>query len=201
MRGTHSERGFSLIEVIVAITLLLVVTVAATPLIVNSLHFSTAQQRQQAAVIVTQEAMEQVRVRTAGLTSVAPLVAGRRGSDVTAQFTRLSAHAGVAQTNTASDPSATVGSPSALLPLTVTVARDGTAYTVETLIGTCTQQKNGSGQLRCLKTGTGNAMVRAIVVTKWTAGETCTSTPAGYCSYETMSLVNLDTDLEWSDAS
>ena len=200
MRQSHNQLGFSLVEVIVAITLLLVVTVAATPLIINGLHFSTAQQRQQAAVIVTQEAMEQVRVRTAGLTSVAPLVAGRRGSDVTEQFTRLSGHAGVAQTNPASEPSAAVGSPSALLPITATVSRDGTVYTVETLIGTCIQQKV-SGQLRCLKTGTGNAMVRAIVVTKWTAGETCTSTPAGYCSYETMSLVNLDTDLEWSDAS
>ncbi|CAG7601042.1 prepilin-type N-terminal cleavage/methylation domain-containing protein [Leucobacter soli] len=201
MHRSRSDRGFTLIEVIVAITLLLVVTVAALPLIINSLQFSTAQQRQQAGVIVTQEAMEQVRVRASGLTAVAPLVAGRHSSDVGAQFTRVSTHPGVAQTNAASDPAAASGSAAALLPLQQNVRRDGTDYTVETLIGTCTQQKNGTGELRCLKTGTGNAMVRTIVVTKWTAGDACTGSPAGYCSYEAMSLINLDTDLEWSDAS
>lgn len=200
MRQTSADRGFTLVEVVVAITLLMVVTIAATPLIINGLRFSAEQQRQQAAVIVTQEAMEQVRVRASGLTAAAPLVQGRHSSDVAAQLGRLSAHPGIGQTNAAADPAATAGSPGALLPLVSTVQRDGTDFTVETAIGTCTLQRDASSQLRCLKTGTGSAMLRVVVVTKWTAGAVCSDSAAGYCSYEAISLVNLDTDLEWSDA-
>lgn len=201
MQNDRADHGFSLVEVIVAITLLMVVMIAATPLFINGLQFSADQQRQQAAVVVTQEAMEEVRARSSGLTTASPLVAGRHANDVTAQFTRLSTHSGVGETVPAADASATTGSVSALIPLTRTVQRDGTDYTVETVIGSCTLQRNAANELRCLPGGTGGSMVRAIVVTKWTAGAVCSGSAAGYCSYEALSLMNLDADLEWSDAS
>lgn len=200
MRRGDDDLGFTLVEVIVSITLLLVVVVAATPLIINGIKFSAEQQRHQAAVIVTQEAMEEIRARTSGLTTPGPLVKGRHSSDVSAQFGRLAGHAGVALTAPASDSAAGAGSGTAVIPLTKEVQRDGTTYTVETLIGTCTLQKNAASEIRCLATGTGGKMVRAVVVTKWQASDTCTNSDAGYCSYEALTLISLDTDLEWNNA-
>lgn len=197
----RADRGFTLVEVIVAITLLMLVTIAATPLIVNGLQLSTDQQRQQAAVIVAQEAMEEVRARASGLTSVSPLVTGRHTSDVTAQFARLSGHPGIGETTPAHDSAASAGSPGAAIPIVRDVQRDGTDYTVETVIGACTLQQEASGDLRCLRTGSGSPMVRSIVIVTWTAGSLCSDSAAGYCSYQAMTLINLDTDLEWSDAN
>lgn len=197
-RAIRRASGFTLIEVIVAISLLMVVVAAATPLIVNGLKLSAAQQRQQVGVIVANEAMENVRARTKSLSNVEDLVTGRSAAAVAAQFSALSDVAGVSQTNPASDPKASTAT-DLPLPISGTDSRDGTVYEVNTVIGTCTQSVTSSGTGACTKAATspsGRSMVRVIVVVSWSNSGGCT---ADGCRYVTSTLLNLDRDLEWSD--
>ncbi|MGO2654703.1 MAG: type IV pilus modification PilV family protein [Pseudoclavibacter sp.] len=197
-RAHRSASGFTLVEVIVAIALLMVVTAAATPLIISGVRLSAEQQRQQVGVIVANEVMENVRGHTnESLSNVEPLVTGRSAAAVSAQFTALADVPGVSETEKASDAHAATAS-NTPIPIAQTINRDGTDYTVNTVIGTCTQQVSGAGTGSCTKitTTTGRAMVRVIVVVDWSGSEGCTTDG---CRYTTSTLINLNRDLEWSD--
>lgn len=179
--------GFTLVEVIVAISLLLVVLGAATPMIVGGLRLSATERSQQTAVIVANEALEQVRARSKNLNSVDALVSGRAATtDAQHRWEQWGDIPGVAETSPAWDAHATSGS-TQVLPMTTQTTRNGTVFTVDTLIGTCSNT-TVSGKAVCKNTTGEHNMVRAIVIVSWGDDQ----------SYSTATLFNLDTDLEWN---
>ncbi len=86
--------GFSLIEVIVALGLILLVMTSSVVFFVNSLHTSAGQQSRQAAISVADQAIEVARA-----VPVANLVDGRDQATADAQWTALPAGALAAKTS------------------------------------------------------------------------------------------------------
>ena len=153
-RANAADSGFSLIEVVVAIALLLIVTTSALYFVSKARYTSTDQQATQIAAALASSAMEQVyAVPTKPVSSgVINLYTGRSRTDVTAAFAANSSIAGVSSTFPVWDPAASTTSVTAacptptlasiptsgpLIPVTCTNTSNGTIYTVTTLIGAC----------------------------------------------------------------
>ena len=168
-RATAADSGFSLIEVVVAIALLIIVSTSALYFVSKARYTSTDQQATQIAATLASSTMEQVYAiepSTNLLSGVSKLYNGRNRTDVTAAFAANSAIPGVVSTfpvwdstatatatsATAACPTPTVASiPSSgpLLPLSCTNTVNGTIYTVTTLIGACyraASYTNGAAQ-------------------------------------------------------
>jgi prepilin-type N-terminal cleavage/methylation domain-containing protein len=200
------EAGFSLIEVLVAISLITIVATASATLVLNGIAAGATVERRQVAVTIASGAMESVSaqsVNTTAATGVSALYTGRTYADLHAAWTANSTAAGIPQSYEAWDPTAVPASiPS--LPITSTVTRAGTDYSVETLIGTCIQPTAGgdcgkiAGYLGATPPATVpsnfTTLIRVVVLVKWTAGEKCA---ASGCSYVASTLIDPHLDLEW----
>ncbi|WP_312676773.1 prepilin-type N-terminal cleavage/methylation domain-containing protein [Microbacterium sp.] len=196
--SSRNETGFTLIEVTVAISLLLVVALAAGAFAVNALKLGAQQQRMQVAVTVAGERMEQVQRLTASNAQITTLVAGRGATAVTTSFAANAAVQGVAQTY---ELAGTAGVQT--IPITQTVTRSGSDYTSTVLIGSCYQPKAGgactkrSGKATdALAAATAAAdgytqLVRVIVTVTYTGS--C----AGGCRYTTATLFDTKGDPTW----
>jgi prepilin-type N-terminal cleavage/methylation domain-containing protein len=199
----RGDSGLSLMEVIVAIAIMTVISTAAASLSINGVKTVANEERSQVAVTLANGYMEQVSawsVATNASTGVSNLYTGRSMGDVQAAFNANSTRPGVAQTNAVWD--GTVPLTASVYPLTTGVLpvfvikpENGTQYTVTTLIGSCYQQTNSTTS-DCLAAQGANpdAMIRVIVIVKWTAGSQCA---ASGCYYQTSSLLDPSTDLEW----
>lgn len=200
-----SDRGFTMIEVLAAIVILGIVTTAATLFSIQALQATETQQRRQVAVAIATEAMEAVNSRVATVeagTGVSYLLGGRNQTLVTNAWTANSAVVGVAQTYAAWDPGA-ASTASPRIPLTGTETRNGTIYSVTTLIGWCYQSELTSDCIKVAGSATppaspssslANRMLRVITVVRWSAGEQCSVTP---CDVQIVTLVDGSGDLEW----
>jgi type II secretory pathway pseudopilin PulG len=150
------DGGFSLIEVVVSIALLIIVTTAALYFVSKARYTSTDQQATQIAAALASSTMEQVyavpTIISASSGGVSNLYKGRYRTDVTAAFAANSAIPGVSSTfpvwdSTAATTAATAGCPTPtvasipssgpIIPITCTNTVNGTTYTVTTLIGAC----------------------------------------------------------------
>lgn len=208
------DDGFSLIEVVVAIVIVGTLTVTSLGIFLSSMEAANSQQRRQIAITVANESMESVsawstalvNVVAAGEPDVSALYTGRHGQAVRDQWAANPGVSGIDQTYARWNPDATAASvPS--LPLTRTVTRSGTRFTVKTFIGACYLSKSGGS---CTKIAgspttppaslpsTVTPMIRIIVDVSWTAGSSC---EAGDCTYTVSTLVNTNTDLEWKSTS
>lgn len=195
--SARNENGFTLIEVTVAISLLVIVALAAGAFTVSALKLSTEQQRMQVAVTVAGERMEQVQRLTTSSAQLNSLVAGRDKSTVEAAWAAAAGVSGVAQTYPA------WGSAGAqTIPLTQVSTRSGTDYTSAVLIGTCYQAPKGGA---CTKDaryiadpGAGSItdkaqMIRVIVTVTYPGG--CGD--AGGCRYTALAMFDTRGDLTW----
>lgn len=195
--STRNENGFTLIEVTVAISLLVIVALAAGAFTVSALKLSTQQQRMQVAVTVAGERMEQVQRLTTSSAQLTSLVAGRDESAVKSAWAAAAGVSGVAQTYPA------WGSAGAqTIPLTQVSSRSGTDYTSAVLIGTCYQAPKGGA---CAKDARysydpgaaaitdKSQMIRVIVTVTYPGG--CGD--AGGCRYTALAMFDTRGDLTW----
>ena len=202
-----SDRGFTLVEVIIAISILGILATSAVIFAVQAMNTSAAQQQRQVAVAIAMESMEGINARVAAtdpVTGASYLVRGRHGTAVSAAWAAYGAVPGIADSYPYADPSATASS-TPDLPITSTVNRNGAVYTVTLLIGQCCQPLAGG---TCAKApgyastppsttpaGSAEPMMRVVTVVEWTAGDACSTVSP--CQYWTVSLVDGTPDQEW----
>ncbi|GAA3895775.1 hypothetical protein GCM10022381_41610 [Leifsonia kafniensis] len=206
-RARTDDSGMTLIEVIVAISLIGIIATAAIGLSITSQKGTSVQQRKELAVTIASDAMEAVNARsgaTEPLTGLNYLLTGRTQGDVLTAWNANTGVSGLATTYPGWDPGATSTSTMAL-DILKTVSRSGTTYSVYTLIGTCYISTPGGGD--CTKNSPGETippatipagktpLSRVLVVVRWTAGSGCA---ASGCSYQTSSLVDAHDDLVWN---
>lgn len=202
------DEGFTLIEVVVSLTLMSVMATAALYFFVGGTRAVTQQQRAQSSVVVANQAMELaygVSAKPSG--GVSGLLVGRTQAAVAAQWTGVTSVEGMAQAYQAWDPTATSGDTPAV-PLTSTTELDGITYTSTTYIGACYRPMAATatddcGLLPGLLTAPATVpsgyarMLRVMVLVSWPASSgTCA---AGACQYQVSSLVDPNTDLEWNN--
>ncbi|AWB90011.1 type II secretion system protein [Salinibacterium hongtaonis] len=197
------ESGMSLIEVVVAIGILGILSTVSLGFYMTSMESASAHQRRELAITVANESMEIIQGWNSNVisaTTVSALLTGRNQALVQAQWLAAPAVSGLAQSYPTWDPTATASATQAV-PLARTVTRSGTEFTSHVYIGKCFKAIT-SGQCTKLAAfpstppatapaGT-TGMLRVVVVVRWTAG--CDSG----CSYETSTLIDSSTDLEWN---
>lgn len=197
MRNLHddapvdSETGMSLIEVVISISLLAILVTASLGVYLSSTNASTALQRREVAVTIASQTLE-----TVGVLAPTTLYTGRTAAAVESLRVANVGVPGVDQTYKVSGGAGTI-----TVPLTSTQVFSGTTYTVNTIIGTCFQDKKGG---TC--TGAANAtqpvtvpagktvLSRVIVVVRWGAGASCRPVA---CSYFATTLVDAHSEIEW----
>jgi prepilin-type N-terminal cleavage/methylation domain-containing protein len=189
------DGGFTLIEVVVAIVILGLLATLSLSLYLSSMHATNSQQRRDIGITIANESMESVVAW-----QVSGLLTGRFKNTVESQWAGAAGVSGIAKTYPKWDPAAT-GSSTPAVPLTRTVTRLGSIYKASTYIGSCMQPVAGGDCVRLSPTGNepvapaGYArLIRIIVVVSWTAGDACS--PSG-CSYETSTLIDPNSDLQW----
>lgn len=197
----RDDEGFTLVEVIVALTLLAVVASAALVFFVRGTSGVAALQRKQSAVALANQATDLAR-------SVVPndLVKGRSTTGVLAQWAASSVP-DEAISYPAGDPVAT-GTP--LLPYAVTQRVSNQTYTVNTLVGICYRTRadvTGSGCT--LAPGSPTAvpvatpsglvkMYRVMVEVTWNAKGQASGCTDGLCTYRVSTLVDPTVDPTWN---
>jgi prepilin-type N-terminal cleavage/methylation domain-containing protein len=186
----HSDdaSGFSLIEVIVALALILFVMTSSVVFFVRSMQTSSTQQVREAAISLADQGMEQARsVPSAGLLS------GRDKGRSDTQWAALPAAAAAAKAVSKEvwDSTAT-GSSTPVVPFTtsdITTLVNKTQYTVNTAIGQCWISTTTSVVCNVPSPvpSTATPLYRVIVDVHWTAkiGEYC---PAAGCDYVVTTL-------------
>lgn len=214
-QGTSTDEGFSLIEVIVSLSLLAIMSTAGLYFFVGATRSVTHQQRTHGAVSLANDAMEKAFsfVAESANPGTSGLVVGRTQADVVAAWTAATASgvAGVSTAYPAWDTSTTPGPAAGFLDdriaLTRTATESRTEYQVTTLVGTCYRASTTTGG-PCTTTG-GDAngvaaagytrLMRTIVVVTWPdTGGTCGSTG---CHYEIASLIDPSADVEWNNTT
>ena len=209
-----ADSGMSLIEVIVAISIMGIVATSAILLAISSVASTTTQQRRQVAVAVASNAMETVTAYTLALnnaTGESRIYDGRLQGKVSAAWTASTGSPGVGTTYPRWDTSATVTSRPVISIDTANPVNDptpktvlnGTEYRVRTLIGACYQPNSGgvcallSGQSVPPTTEPAgySKLIRVMVIVSWTAGDGCA---AGACTYQTTTLLDPHQDLKWN---
>lgn len=195
------DEGFTLIEVIIAVALLMGVAVALGAFVIQGLKLASQQQRTQVAVTVATERMDEVQRLTSSTAQLVTLVAGRTESAVTGAWANASGTPGLDETYPAWSSAAV---DTATFPITQTTTRSGSDYDSVVLIGTCYQPVTGGscakvpgspadpGQTSPLADGL-SQMIRVIVIVDYAGG--CTD--AGTCRYTTTGLFDTKGDLKW----
>lgn len=195
----RDDDGFTLIEVIIAVALLLGVAVALGAFAIQGLRLSADQQRAQLAVSVASARMDEVQRLTGSNAQLETLVSGRRESPVTSAFAASAGVDGVAATY----PASTSTGSTAVIPITQTVRRSGTDFASTVLIGTCYQSTTAGGQCgRIAGRATdpyptavsgSSRMIRVIVVVDYTGA--CGG--ADSCRFTTSALFDTKGDVPW----
>jgi prepilin-type N-terminal cleavage/methylation domain-containing protein len=178
------DAGFTIVEVLVAISLLGIVMTALTSFFVNTLSVANAQSGKQAAAKVAADAAERVRaIKGSAVTS------GRDKTSSDSQW--ASPVTGVAPYLTdmaeAYDPGASypAGATASLPTAPVPVSVDGVSYGQNWYVGKCWQADTGGD---CTATSNPNyAMYYRVVVAITYTERHC---PSSTCSYIVVSLVN-----------
>jgi prepilin-type N-terminal cleavage/methylation domain-containing protein len=193
MQSDRSE-GFSLIEVIVALALILFVMSSSVVFFVRSMQTSGTQQVREAAISLADQAMEQARA-----VSATSLLSGRDKTRADAQWAALPTAAAAAKSVSTEiwDPTATTSS-SPAVPFTTTDATtlvNKTQYTINTAIGECWISTTTS--VLCNAPATlppaATPLYRVIVDVHW-AGKIGEGCPASGCDYVVTTLRDPSTD-------
>lgn len=205
LAALRAQDGMTLVEVIVAISIMGIVATAAIALSITSSASAATQQRQEIAVTVANQAMELATSRSPLFlpgTSVSALYTGRSQAMVDSVWAANPAALGLANTKKAWDTRPGALQPTAILPVLPAQRLSGTDYVANILIGDCWQSTLAAGSTSdCgLEPSAANAskftqLVRIMVVVRWTAGTGCA--PTG-CTYQTSAIVDPHPDLEWN---
>jgi len=186
--------GFSLIEVIVALALILFVMTSSVVFFVRSLQTSSGQQSRQAALSLADQAMEQARA-----VPVASLLDGRDQATATTQWAALPAVAAAAKAASVLVWDTPPVAPTVAVAFSVanqTTFVNKTQYTVDTAIGGC--WVTATAPVRCTAPATPPTptpnVYRIIVDVHWPAkqGQSCGT--ASRCDYIVTTLRDASTD-------
>jgi type II secretory pathway pseudopilin PulG len=187
--ASDDDVGFTLIEVIVALGLILFVMTASVTFFVNSTRTSSTLQVKIAAISLADAAMETAR----SYSPASAMLANRDITRATAQWTSLPAAASASTSlSTVAYDSTATGSTVPSIPFSTTDATtkvNNLQYTVSTAIGQCYMSAL-TGAV-CSSANIGNAgatlMYRVIVDVHWAAkvGEVC---PSSGCDYVVVTL-------------
>jgi prepilin-type N-terminal cleavage/methylation domain-containing protein len=185
--GSDDAAGFTLIEVIVALGLILFVMTGSVTFFVRSLQTSSTQQVREAAVALADADMEQARALTAS-----GMLVNRDATRATAQWSALpaAAQSATSLSTVAYDPNPTSTTPNlAFSTSDSTTLVNNLQYTVNTAIGSCYLAVTTSAVCSSANQGTTGAtlMYRVIVDVHWSpkVGENC---PASGCDYVVTTL-------------
>jgi prepilin-type N-terminal cleavage/methylation domain-containing protein len=183
-RRRPDDGGFTIVEVLVAISLLGIVMTALTSFFVNTLSVASAQSGKQAAAKVAADAAERVRALKGSA-----VTAGRDKTSSDNQW--ASPVTGIAPYLTdmteAYDPGAVfpTGATASLPTTAVPVTVDGVAYGQNWYVGTCWQPDTG-GDCTAASNASYAMFYRVVVGVTWTERH-C---PGSACSYVVVSLVD-----------
>lgn len=201
--GARADSGFSLAEVIVAVSILGGLATASLYLTIGGLNASESQRRSIVAITLAGNAMESVVAHSPAInamTGESAVYNGRSHSDTVARWAVNSSIAGFDRMYPGWDPIAVAGA-TPEIPLTETVTVNGTDYSVETMIGSCYQPLAGGQCTILAATAVAPAtppagfveLTRIITVVWWFAGANC----ASGCSYHASTLIDTSSDLQW----
>ncbi len=209
LKSASLDSGMTLVEVIVAISIMAIVATAAISLVISSMASAASHQRRNIAITIANQLMESASAQSAAVnpaTTVSFLYQGRTKAEVQAAWSTLSYVTGKDQTYPEWDPTAT-GAPPAVLLVTdpSPPTRSGTIYHTHMLIGACYQPIAGGDctvfnpLIYPSEPATPPAgftqLIRVMVLVDWTAGSEC---PASACTYQTTSLIDPHGDLQWN---
>lgn len=200
MPAVADDRGFTLVEVLIALVLLSVIMASMAGLFIKGIRHSTDLQRRQAAVSLAQQALEAARAASAtpDAAGCVKLLQGRSAAAVAAQWDDAPT-AITSITDQVSAPGAC--SSSLVLPLQGLPGAAGTVtdpvrlgnlpYTVQTYIGTCVLTSARSSCLRAVDVPGGSpTLYRVVARVTWT-GPGCGS---GTCEYSASTLLDPSSD-------
>lgn len=190
---SSGEGGFSLIETVVSISLIVLVMAAFSTFFVNTVAFTSLQRANQAATAVANSMLERIRALPPS-----DLVTGRDATSVAAQLQAAPAPVSASLISmgvgvgAAVDPSATAGGAG---PVTVPIAPtattlNGVVFNTSVYLGNCTVVAGVTVGANCAPAAAPTGYLRAVVAVTWT-GSRC---PATGCSYVTSTLVSTADD-------
>ena len=194
--STEGDDGFSLVEVIVALSILVLVMMGSAGFFVSSLKKTSGQGQRQAAVTLAEQAIEYTRSVPASA-----LLKGRSQSLV-ASLNASPGTVNLSQDVTAAlnpdgspsnfDTTAT-GTSSQVVPITQQPIVSSVTYTVRTFINRCYVAPDGSCGAN--SAGSNGWMYRISVGVQWSlnGGQQC-SNAGGLCEYDVSSLRDAGTD-------
>lgn len=206
-RGTTSgrvrdESGFTLVEVTWALFLLGLVAMGSLALFVSGMRSSTHLQREQAAVMLANSAMDQVRAVAGGAVNsdgTSGAVKGRARSAVQAVWDAADA-ADTADMNMLWDPASGLTAADQWVPIRSTSVVDNVTFTTDVLVGSCFRPRAAStGSLDCVRVNpnpTGDTYVQLLrvrVVISWNEG-------SGVQTHRVTTLVDPSADATWNTA-
>jgi prepilin-type N-terminal cleavage/methylation domain-containing protein len=192
----HSDdaSGFSLVEVIVALALILLVMTSSVVFFVRSLQTSSGQQSRQAAISLSDQAIELARA-----VPVASLLNGRIQSTSDTQWTNLPAAASAAKAASLEMWDTPPVAPTIAVPFSVqdaTTLVNKTQYIVDTAIGGC--WVTSTAPVRCTAPATPPTptpnVYRIIVDVHWTAKQGQSCGVASRCDYVVTTLRDASPD-------
>lgn len=195
------EQGMTLVEVIVALTLIGVVAAAAATFFIAGIAGVKKLQSAQVATTVANQAMDTARSvspRGTGTDDISGLLRGRTQNEVTA-VVNAAAPQDVVDLSFAGayDPAGLAGAADDWVPLTSTDTVANTTYHVTTLIGTCylpTAASTGSQDCGITSGSATTPMMRVRVVVTW-AGVRCGTES---CTYRLTALIDPSNDALWN---
>lgn len=199
----RDDEGFTLVEVIVALTLLAIVASAALVFFVRGSSGIAAMQRKQSAVALANQATDFAR-------SVKPadLVKGRDAVTVQTRWAASSAPDRAVSYPASASDATTSSTPQ--VPYTATQRVSNQDYTVGTLVGVCYRKRSdltnsgcslvaGSPTTAPTTTPTGLVkMYRVIVEVSWNTRGQASGCSNGVCVYRVSTLVDPTADPTWT---
>lgn len=201
-RGTPAadDRGFSLVEVMLALVLLSLIMASMGGLFIKGIRHSGDLQRRQAAVTLAQQALEAARAvsATPDASGCVKLLQGRSAAAVAVQWAEAPT-AVTSVTDQASAPgtcslSAVVplqGLPGAAGSATDPVLLQNLPYTVQTYIGTCVLTSSRASCLRATDVPGGSPTLYRVVARVTWSGAGCNGST---CEYSASTLLDPSSD-------
>lgn len=209
-RVRTADEGFTLIEITWALVLLGIVAMGSLGLFIRGTQSTAQLQRQQAAVMLANSAMDTARSVTGGpvytgaasLGQRSGLVQGRSQSDVMAVWDDATAiePADTADMSPVWDVLPGVDEADQWVPIRDTAVVDNQTYTIDTLVGACYRPRTASTEAQdCVAVNPDPhgddylELLRARVVVRWNEG-------SGERAYRVSTLIDPSQDPIWNTA-
>lgn len=179
-RVGSTDAGVTLVEVLIALTMLAALLASTVPLMLSSITTQTGLQRHQQASIIAQSVLERAQAAKVAPTSAGcvPLLRGRTETLVNAQWASAPAHVDLSHTDKAwasnscgtdiTVPTAGVAEQVADDLTTPAITHSGQDYVVRTWVGTCAMLSDGASCVPASAApATAPMMYRVITSVEW----------------------------------